>query len=835
MSNPDFRSVSNSNPCEQRRKTIVDSYKEAGTTPYTSVSNSKMRRDSSVLSGSGGNKRRMSELFRKKPPTQQAQIPAPPKDHAHTEGAHAINRLDQTTVVSTSHPTFASPAPSTSSAPITTPTPIAAPTPISSSFLPSSHANPMILSPSSNGSKFVSTTDLQQSLHRGEENLDRLLNQRIAQEELNEQGVTILNDVRQLLRDFSAFLAVKNSDEKFQKLAMHASALASDLRADPDLRELVSHWRSIVIGAGGHGGIGRGFMRSGGLLMRELRDTECLVRLIIESEKLLEFAFKNHELDTPNPEKEAQKDRVFQQLLAVLRVLGRNPGWQQIVLQFKDFQSDTMSRHRPGIEVEVGRRKAEEIKDSEQYKKSVADFMHIIRSLMIRPDAADPDRAASLLHAAFDEVRQHEMYRTYMNEVWDAVASVVEDPSIMDSTSTRMHLRELYDQGWRLVEEVKNRDTVQQARREVNNVWDAIAQDEHNARIINHTRTMFHHMRPADKNSEHLIDYGVFKQFQHLLVPFLLESFRSIPMPPSSGITPDRSMRFHVENVILSSLEILPENIHIEVSYKADTDPYRLTMHETDMILWIEASRIRGRIQDCSWSFSRLKFPRLKDAGHANAVLGGTGARVGIKLRIQKEQQVKEGSSRAGRVTQVLDSYCYIDHLDLTLFGCKHRTLYRLLHAHISKRIGAVLEEAIASKLQSTIEVWDRKLGGQLMSAREKQQLVKTRLASIKKKNGKIETKTEVIQSQDEVNAGGDVTNTTTDTITTTITPAPVLTTDAATEDPVSPPTMSPVASPMGIQVDEQGNRVETQKSHLVMQPYATVPSVASGLPPLRV
>lgn len=123
---------------------------------------------------------------------------------------------------------------------------------------------------------------------------------------------------------------------------------------------------------------------------------------------------------------------------------------------------------------------------------------------------------------------------------------------------------------------------------------------------------------------------------------------------------------------------------------------------ELKFILLLYSERIRAHVKGASWTYERLTFPRVKDQGLASVILGGYGARVGLKMRISRQG--------TGNVLRVLDSYCVIDRLDVELYECRHRFLYKVLHHKIVKGVKNAVEQSVADKLGQCVALVDQKL-----------------------------------------------------------------------------------------------------------------------------
>jgi len=116
----------------------------------------------------------------------------------------------------------------------------------------------------------------------------------------------------------------------------------------------------------------------------------------------------------------------------------------------------------------------------------------------------------------------------------------------------------------------------------------------------------------------------------------------------------------------------------------------------------VEANKIKAKVKGVAWSYERLSFPKVKDNGLASVILGGYGARVGVKLKIHR--------TGLERMTQLLDSYCIVDRLDVTLYDCQHATLYHLFHRTITRHLKKAFEQGIAEKVAQMVDKWDRKV-----------------------------------------------------------------------------------------------------------------------------
>eukprot|EP01111_Echinosteliopsis_oligospora_P006011 TRINITY_DN198_c0_g1_i1.p1 TRINITY_DN198_c0_g1~~TRINITY_DN198_c0_g1_i1.p1 ORF type:complete len:885 (+),score=226.07 TRINITY_DN198_c0_g1_i1:95-2749(+) len=579
-----------------------------------------------------------------------------------------------------------------------------------------------------------SYSKLLRRIHLLNEAMFRIQRERVAAEELDLKGMRVLQEIQVVLSDIEAFLITKNGDMKFQQLADHFFTFAGELRNDRELATFVSSWKAA---RAGHASNVDGVINNVSVLFHDIKSSRNIYSCANEALKLVESILDSdgeHDL-------EGQKKKVYDELIELLKGIGENPRWKAISGQGKETVQGLNSRARQTM----SNRPHLRLKQRQSFEILMYDVRRAIEVLMVDHDGVTVDKFFEAVEKFVTDCLNTPAYHQFVHDAKEAGSEIMEDPDILQDPATRELLWNLWNTFVEMISEVKKHPSFQEAFEHAKHIMKSLMKDPYAHNILSHAKIL---LKDIQHNEEgRLIDFSLVPQFKHILVPLLLESFREVRIPPIQGVTPDKKLKYHISGIVLSSIEMLPENIKIEATYRMNTDPLRLDVHEKDIILWVEADKVRARVTGAAWNYERLTFPRIGDSGLASVILGGHGARVGAKIRIHKQ-----GNEH---VMQVIDSYCIISRLDLAMYECKYSVLYKMAHKHLVKQLKSVIELGVAEKLTQLVTGLDRSVLKTIMKIQiAKDVVIKTAKAGkkklIKKKNSSASNKSTEKKSKKE-------------------------------------------------------------------------------------
>ncbi|EGG19229.1 hypothetical protein DFA_02014 [Cavenderia fasciculata] len=553
--------------------------------------------------------------------------------------------------------------------------------------------------------------------------LERLMETRIFRERTDDRTKKIIYDVRNIFADAILITETRGTDKQVMDIAKNLMSFGTDLGNDAELKTMMTDWRQTFVKLA-TGDQSKGMLSTGGRLFSDLRSSDSIIRLLGEGAKFLHMLV----LDSKNPCLAEQREIVFELFFKSFGTLSQSQAWHDLLSGGRSFTQDIGKQAELQSKIAAPKFKAI---SGNQNLNSLGDNIKIFLQSLIRDKSvADVDKVVMYGQDSMATIRANPQYTQFFNDLQQTSMEIMERPELMDDPATRKVLRDMYARAEVIITETRNTPALQKFASESTLLKDGIMTDELNSRFFQHCKQLYLDLHPVPGRSA--IDLKLMGDLKMLFVPFLLEEFRTISIPSQSGVYAPKDVAYRIGNINLSSVELLPENIHFEIAHKANTDPYTLSVHDPDTIVWIEFTAIRARIEQLHWAYEkRSGFPKLRDSGLADVFVDGRGMRVGAEVRL-----IRSGGQR---VTQVLDAYCHIDRIRLNLSRCKHRILYKIIYKLFYKRIKSGIEKAVAEKLAQTIAETDYKMVAKFNNAKQdsarKKALLNQRVAAWKSKS----------------------------------------------------------------------------------------------------
>ncbi|GAM17508.1 hypothetical protein SAMD00019534_006830, partial [Acytostelium subglobosum LB1] len=542
-------------------------------------------------------------------------------------------------------------------------------------------------------------------LKRHYNSLTRLMDTQIFRERADNRTRKILFDLRNVLGDAIVMVETRGTDKQFINLFEDAMMFKGDLSSDNDLKTMLMTWQSTFSKlATGRGS--KSIRSDTKELFTGLRRSDSILSLMSEGTKFLHMII----LDRHNPGIDAQRELVFDLFFKTFGALASNPAYRHLVSHTRTFATDLVETERYEFS-NVAAPKLEAYSKNTNLLSMNSNLKSLVRSLISDPNgSASVDRFFTHGNVTIEDMRKNPVYEKYFSDLRGLLAEVSANPSLFEDPSYRNVVREMYNRGEKIIVESRNTPSLQNFIKEGDVLRGAIQNDPLNRSFYNNLKEFSNNFQTAPGKMP--VDLQLLEQIKLFTVPFLLEEFRTITVPGQSGATPDGKIAYKIGAINLCSVELLPENIHMEVSHKFNTDPYTLNVIDPDTVIWVELTSINARIDKMPWAFQKFGFPSIKDGGLADIRLDKRGARVGATVRVLGEGYQK--------FVQVLDSYCYIDSLSIKLYNCKHSILYKMFNLFARNAVKKAIEKAVAENLAEIMTKYDYKAYAKYTEAKRK-------------------------------------------------------------------------------------------------------------------
>lgn len=188
-------------------------------------------------------------------------------------------------------------------------------------------------------------------------------------------------------------------------------------------------------------------------------------------------------------------------------------------------------------------------------------------------------------------------------------------------------------------------------------------------------------------------------------------------------------VKFRLDDLVISSLEIDPNDVTTELEKSEE--------HCATVVI-ITVTKFLARLENFSWAYEKLSFPKISDNGIGTAVISS--GQIGIKVIPEV------GIIKKTKLT-VLDLSFIIGDMALTTGEAKASKFYNWVLEHFSDTLKGIIQKKLTKTLKKNIPAINQKLNEPSKSAKEKQEKKE------RERQEKIEKKEREQREYDELRA----------------------------------------------------------------------------------
>lgn len=184
---------------------------------------------------------------------------------------------------------------------------------------------------------------------------------------------------------------------------------------------------------------------------------------------------------------------------------------------------------------------------------------------------------------------------------------------------------------------------------------------------------------------------------RRVILPSLLSNIGHIPIPRAEYS--DEKIDLVIENLVLQGSNLAPNVVEVASNNHFKFSPYDSIPDAQHHIVTIGLSQIQADLRDVIFQFRRKSgWPKIKDAGVADVLIGGRGISVKITL---------ETNHRRDSTFSVKDIDVDIDTLKFAIRDSHHDLLYKFVKTVATNTIRKAVEAGIHGALRTGLEHLD--------------------------------------------------------------------------------------------------------------------------------
>jgi hypothetical protein len=261
---------------------------------------------------------------------------------------------------------------------------------------------------------------------------------------------------------------------------------------------------------------------------------------------------------------------------------------------------------------------------------------------------------------------------------------------------------------WRLLEEIQL-------------VSEAIRDDPLRQKLAQDTRTFLSDFLIYDAMGKPQLNGEVVRQLKFLVLPILRENLAYIPLPRIEGS--NEKMDFWVENVILATSDILPDNVKIDVRSKTLLNRPGMT-GAANTLVRLSLDNVLVNLKDVRFWYRKKTFPKMTDEGFVDVFITGSGIRVRLDLMADFAQ------ASQGSIFTVQNVKVNTDRVKIKIHESKHDFLYSVVLALFKGRVRREIQLKAEESIRSNFARINAALSRFYLAAGEKRHAAGSGLAS---------------------------------------------------------------------------------------------------------
>jgi len=261
---------------------------------------------------------------------------------------------------------------------------------------------------------------------------------------------------------------------------------------------------------------------------------------------------------------------------------------------------------------------------------------------------------------------------------------------------------------WRLLEEIQL-------------VGDAIRDDPLRRKLAQDTRTFLSDFLIYDAMGKPQLNGEVVRQLKFLVLPILRENLAYIPLPRIEGS--NEKMDFWIENVILATSDILPDNMKIDVRSKTLLNRPGMT-GTANTLVRLSLDNVLVNLKDVRFWYRKKTFPKMTDEGFVDVFIAGSGIRVRLDLMADFAQ------ASQGSIFTVQNVKVDTDRVKIKIHESKHDFLYSVVLALFKGRVRREIQLKAEESIRSNFARINAALSRFYLAAGEKRHAAGSGLAS---------------------------------------------------------------------------------------------------------
>jgi len=309
------------------------------------------------------------------------------------------------------------------------------------------------------------------------------------------------------------------------------------------------------------------------------------------------------------------------------------------------------------------------------------------------------------LRSLITQVQENQNLRFYFNELKDFILRTKEEE--LTSREFMEKSRDLAQRGRFLLNQFKGDNDLELFLRSADEMIQNFKNEEFMKLLRQHAGIVQSDLSYVDSEGIVQVDRDMLFKLQSVLFPVLTDALKSIPIPRIH--IADSSREFWLDNVILSSYDINPENIRVHLETDSELNLRDAQLKNSHTYLVIELDPLLTELKGVEFYYRKKGILEMEDSGRVTFRLKGKGARLTIIYNVLQDPKDKIPRLMYGNASFDINEM----DIDFDISTIKHDVLIPMLTIIFKTQIKHEIEHQVENNLTAFVN----KLGDMLTTA----------------------------------------------------------------------------------------------------------------------
>jgi hypothetical protein len=310
------------------------------------------------------------------------------------------------------------------------------------------------------------------------------------------------------------------------------------------------------------------------------------------------------------------------------------------------------------------------------------------------------------LRSLMTQVQENQTLRNYFNELKYFILQT-RDEEVIPSKEVIEKSRDLVQRGRFLLNQFKGDNDLELFLRSADEIMQNFKNDEFLKLLRNQAGIVQSDLSYVDSEGIVQVDRDMLSKLQTVLLPVLTDSLQSIPLPRIH--TADSSREFWLDNIILSSYNINPENIRVHLETDSEVNLLDSHLKATHTYLVIQLDPLLTELKDLEFYYRKKGILEMEDSGRVTFRIKGRGAKLSLIYNVLQDPKDKVPRLMYGNASFDIHEM----DIDFDTSTLKHDVLIPMLTILFKTQIKHQIEHQVENNLTTFVN----KLGDMLTSA----------------------------------------------------------------------------------------------------------------------